>query len=398
MVVDSVALCQPADRSPAPAAPRRARRYGARDGAGHADHDRGPRRRRQEHARRVARRRARRARAGGGAAARARRRGALRAHPRARAEPHARARRARGGAAVRGRARAAGARAAAAAARRRRARAARPLRRLLAGLPGRREATRRGADPRDQPLRYRRPGTRPHAAAVPLATGGTRASGSASRRPRQDGARGRGVLRADRRRLPRSRPRGAAADRGARRRAAAGAGSARRARGDRRAAVKRRGARELCLHFPPRMRCWKIDRPRAGILLLGLLAVAGPLARAAPSAADPPPPTVAILVPANGATVEGVVKVEAIARAGAGDQLSSISFYDGVNHIEDFECEGQESCTATVTWEATGLSGQHALTARADTRANLSSTSAPVTVTVLSPPPAVSIAAPTGGA
>lgn len=133
-------------------------------------------------------------------------------------------------------------------------------------------------------------------------------------------------------------------------------------------------------------------------LLVGLLSVVGALSPGAASAAAPPPPTIAITTPSEGATVKGTVTIEAVAKAGAGDQLTSISFYDGVNHIEDFECEDQETCTATIKWEATGLSGPHTLTARADTHANLSTTSAPVTVTVLSPPPTVAITAPAGGA
>jgi hypothetical protein len=142
----------------------------------------------------------------------------------------------------------------------------------------------------------------------------------------------------------------------------------------------------------------KIQNLCGTVLPVGLLSIVGVFSPAIASAEAPPPPTVTITTPSEGATVKGTVTIEAVARAGAGDQLTSISFYDGVNHIEDFECEGQEACTATIQWEATGLSGPHTLTARADTRASLSTTSAPVTVTVLSPPPTVSITAPANGA
>jgi hypothetical protein len=138
---------------------------------------------------------------------------------------------------------------------------------------------------------------------------------------------------------------------------------------------------------------------RSKLLLVGSLLSAVCLALAPGAArAETPPPTVAITGPTEGSMVKGVVTIDATARAGAGDHIGSISFYDGVNHIGDYYCENQESCTASVHWEATGLSGPHSLTARADTEAGLSTTSAPVTVTVVSPPPTVSITAPANGA
>ena len=86
-------------------------------------------------------------------AARAGRRRAGRADPRAGQGPGAGGRRARRGAAVRGGARAAGRGGARAAARRRQLGAARPLRRLLARLPGRRPRPRDRGGARDQRLR-----------------------------------------------------------------------------------------------------------------------------------------------------------------------------------------------------------------------------------------------------
>ena len=115
-----------------------------------------------------------------GRAARAGRRRALRAPARARQGPRADRRRACGGADLRGRPRPARGGAAAAAARRRPARAARPLRGLLAGLPGRRARARRRRGAGAQRVRHRRDRPGPHAAAADRP--GRRAG--ACRRPR----------------------------------------------------------------------------------------------------------------------------------------------------------------------------------------------------------------------
>ncbi len=134
-------------------------------------------------------------------------------------------------------------------------------------------------------------------------------------------------------------------------------------------------------------------------LYVGLLSVVAALSLAPLTARGASsPPTIAITGPTEGSTVKGAVTIDAIGRASAGDHLTTISFYDGVNHIGDFECENQESCTASIKWEATGLSGSHTLTAQANTSDGSSATSAPVTVTVVSPPPTVSITSPVGGA
>jgi hypothetical protein len=109
------------------------------------------------------------------------------------------------------------------------------------------------------------------------------------------------------------------------------------------------------------------------------------------------PPSVSVTTPTNGSTVKGTVTVTASATAGSGDSMSSISFYDGVNYINDGSCQGQSTCTVSVQWKATGLSGQHSLTARAYTNAGLSSTSGAAVVNVESPPPTVTITTPTAG-
>ena len=109
------------------------------------------------------------------------------------------------------------------------------------------------------------------------------------------------------------------------------------------------------------------------------------------------PPTVAITSPTAGTTVKGTVTVTAQASAATGDTMSSISFSDGVNSIGTASCQGQPTCTGSVQWHATDLSGQHTLTARADTRASQSAVSAPVTVAVVNPAPTVAIVAPAAG-
>lgn len=112
---------------------------------------------------------------------------------------------------------------------------------------------------------------------------------------------------------------------------------------------------------------------------------------------QPPAPTIEITSPSAGATVKGNVTITATSTAGAGDHPTSIVFYDGVNGIGSTNCENQQTCTASIQWHATGLSGQHSLTARVQTSASLSATSTPVLVMVVSPPPTVSITTPSNG-
>jgi hypothetical protein len=110
-----------------------------------------------------------------------------------------------------------------------------------------------------------------------------------------------------------------------------------------------------------------------------------------------PPPTVAITAPAAGATVQGTVTLTASASAGAGTTMSSVRFYDGVNYITSYDCDDQPSCSASGEWRATGLSGQHSLTAVAYSNDSQQTTSAAVPVTVVSPPPTVAITSPATG-
>ncbi len=133
----------------------------------------------------------------------------------------------------------------------------------------------------------------------------------------------------------------------------------------------------------------------AGLLLasLPLALVVTPLASGASS-----PPTIAIVAPGSGETVKGTVQVEATAIAGPGEYPRDITFYDGVNQIATVDCQAQQSCAASAEWPATGLSGQHSLTAVVETNEGATATSAAIAVTVLSPPPTVQITSPGAGA
>jgi hypothetical protein len=110
-----------------------------------------------------------------------------------------------------------------------------------------------------------------------------------------------------------------------------------------------------------------------------------------------PPPTVAIVTPAASATVKGTVAVTAQATAGSGDTLSSIYVYDGANTIGSGSCQSQPTCTITVNWRATGLSGPHTLEAHATGNSGGTATSADVVVTVQTPAPTAVITQPAAG-
>ena len=129
--------------------------------------------------------------------------------------------------------------------------------------------------------------------------------------------------------------------------------------------------------------------------MAGLVALIASLPTSA--AAAPPPPTVQITSPTAASTVKGTVAVTAEAAAGTGDTLSSLAFYDGVTSVGGASCNGQTTCTATVQWKATGLTGDHTLTARVSAGSGQQTTSAGVTVTVVTPPAAIAITSPAAG-
>jgi uncharacterized delta-60 repeat protein len=112
-------------------------------------------------------------------------------------------------------------------------------------------------------------------------------------------------------------------------------------------------------------------------------------------APDATPPSVSISAPVDGSTVPAAVTVSASASDNVG--VASVEFYaDGVAVGTDtapLDC-GDSYC---VEWNATGLSGQHTLTAVARDAAGNATTSAPVTVTVEAIAPLVSISRPEAG-
>ena len=116
-----------------------------------------------------------------------------------------------------------------------------------------------------------------------------------------------------------------------------------------------------------------------------------------PASAASANPVVSISSPAPGSTVKGIITISATGTADTGDYPTQITVYDGVNQIGQINCQGQQTCAGTVQWDATGLSGQHELTATVDTNNGLSATSAPVDVTVVSPSPTVAITSPRAG-
>lgn len=133
----------------------------------------------------------------------------------------------------------------------------------------------------------------------------------------------------------------------------------------------------------------RIGGAATGVVLLALVLGAGPASAATPS--------VSITSPAAAATVMGTVSVTVAASVGSGDYISSVRLYDGVQQVNSASCQSQPTCTATIKWPATGLSGAHTLTATASTGDGDSAGSAPVLVTVVSPPPTVVITSPTAG-
>ena len=146
------------------------------------------------------------------------------------------------------------------------------------------------------------------------------------------------------------------------------------------------------------MPLWNAHSLRRPVLVIGSLLTVAWLSLTPADAVGASPPTIAITSPVANATVKGTVHIEVTATASPGDYPTSIAFYDGVNKIGFMNCQKQQSCNAYVEWHATGLSGQHELTAQTETNERQSATSAAVMVTVVSPPPSVKITSPGPGA
>lgn len=111
-----------------------------------------------------------------------------------------------------------------------------------------------------------------------------------------------------------------------------------------------------------------------------------------------PAPVAAVTSPLDGSTVSGVVTINGSGTIDPSqtDSPTSLTFYvDGVALIAK-SCAGTVGnvCTASTTWDSTGLSGTHALTVQFATADGLKVTSPATTVTVNSPAPSVAITSP----
>jgi hypothetical protein len=145
---------------------------------------------------------------------------------------------------------------------------------------------------------------------------------------------------------------------------------------------------------------------RARYLTLPVVAAASLLMPLLPTAAQAAAgdPTVSITAPADGSTVWGRVPV---AVSGATDPLGTDTpaqlqlFVDGAaTPAQTFNCPvtaTPNACDTTFTWDATGLSGAHVLTAAIVTTGAVTIISSAVNVTVNNPAPTVSITSPTSG-
>jgi hypothetical protein len=137
---------------------------------------------------------------------------------------------------------------------------------------------------------------------------------------------------------------------------------------------------------------WRRPKLATTAILAVLIVLAFGTAPAARAAA----PSITIVSPTAGSTVKGTITLEVTATAASGDHPQSISLYDGSNYIGEEYCESQQTCTASIKWDATGLSGTHKLSATVRT-AEAETATAYVEVTIVSPPPTVTIISPTPG-
>lgn len=133
------------------------------------------------------------------------------------------------------------------------------------------------------------------------------------------------------------------------------------------------------------------------VLVVGAALFAA-VALSSSASADSSPPSVAITAPTAGSTVKGTIAVTASVQANGGDDIDYVDFDDGANGIGEADCGGEPTCTASIQWDTTGLTGQHTLTATAETNDGFESTSSAVSITIVSPAPTVEITSPKQGA
>lgn len=112
---------------------------------------------------------------------------------------------------------------------------------------------------------------------------------------------------------------------------------------------------------------------------------------------DSPLPTVAISDPVGGATVSGTVVVTADATTdGRLTELpSQVQLLVDGTIVDTQQCtSGTHDCPITLTWDATGVTGDHVLTTVVTTSLLRTATSAAVTVAVTTPPFDVAVTSP----
>jgi len=98
-----------------------------------------------------------------------------------------------------------------------------------------------------------------------------------------------------------------------------------------------------------------------------------------------PAPTVAIMGPSNGATVSGTVSVTftgSVDSSQSDTPESATLYVDGTQSGYASYCGISKTCSGSLSWNATGLSGSHALVVKMTTDNGLAATSPAVTVTV----------------
>jgi len=119
--------------------------------------------------------------------------------------------------------------------------------------------------------------------------------------------------------------------------------------------------------------------------------------------ADSPAPTVTIVSPTDGSTVSGQtsIQVSSAIDATQTDTPNVLTAYVDNKSIGTYDCTLANTgkvCDATFSWDATGLSGAHVVTAGLTTHSGVSAMSAPTNITISSPAPTVAITSPSGGA
>jgi hypothetical protein len=145
---------------------------------------------------------------------------------------------------------------------------------------------------------------------------------------------------------------------------------------------------------------WRDTRFHGALALLGAAALLVP---AGPAAAASSGPTVSITSPQPGAVLAGTVRVEIVAAGTSSDPLSTLSLLvtsAGVTStVGTSTCApGSLTCVGTLAWNTTGESGSMSLAAEVTTASGQIAASAPVVVTIKSPPPSATVLSPAPGA